>query len=255
LQITALNSAAESAGVVLDVLVEIDVGAGRCGVRPMEPALELARQIASSPALRFSGLQAYHGKAQHMRDPDERRQAIEGAANLAMTTVELLRQNNIASPKVTGAGTGTFEYEATSGVYGELQAGSYVFLDADYALNQNEERSLVNSFTHSLFVYATIMSQPVPDRTVLDAGLKAVSVDSGMPTLPDHPGVEFVKAADEHGVLTHFNADPVPFSLGDKIRLVPGHCDPTVNLHDWFVCYRGERVESLWPITARGALL
>lgn len=250
--IAALDAAAREAGVKLDVLVEINVGADRCGVEPGEPALELARKIAASGNLRFAGLQAYQGSAQHLRKVEERRAAIEAAVAQVRRTVALLDKAGIPCEKVTGAGTGTYAFEAASGVYHEIQPGSYIFMDADYARNEWTE-SGIPRFEHSLFVWTTVMSRPSPERAIVDAGLKASSVDSGMPRVADARGVEYVRASDEHGVLA-LNGAP-GYAVGDKLRLIPGHCDPTVNLYDHYVCIRNDRVEALWPITARGALL
>jgi D-serine deaminase-like pyridoxal phosphate-dependent protein len=143
--------------------------------------------------------------------------------------------------------------EAQSNVYSELQAGSYIFMDRDYAFNLDEKGQGVSDFGHSLFVYATVMSKPHPERAVLDAGLKASSIDSGLPAVVGYPGLRYVRAADEHGTLEISQPD-CPIGIGDKIRLIPGHCDPTVNLHDWYVGFRNGRVEAIWPIAARGAL-
>jgi D-serine deaminase-like pyridoxal phosphate-dependent protein len=152
---------------------------------------------------------------------------------------------------VTGAGTGTYLHEASSQVYNEIQPGSYVFMDADYSRNLGDDGQPVHEFRQSLFILATVMSHPVPQRAVVDVGLKAHSVDSGMPGVMDVPGATYAKASDEHGVIQL--AGPGTLRLGDKVRLIPGHCDPTVNLYDWIVCYRGERVEAIWPVAARGA--
>jgi len=250
--ISALDAAARESGVTLDVLVEIDVGANRCGVEPGAPALELAQKIAASGNLRFAGLQAYQGSAQHLRQVGERRAAIEAAAAHVRRTTALLDKAGIACGKVTGAGTGTYVFEAASAVYDEIQPGSYIFMDADYARNDWTE-SGIPRFEHSLFVWTTVMSRPSPDRAIVDAGLKASSIDSGMPRVAAQDGVEYVKASDEHGVL-QLNGAP-GYAVGDKLRLIPGHCDPTVNLYDQYVCIRNDRVEAMWLITARGALL
>jgi D-serine deaminase-like pyridoxal phosphate-dependent protein len=251
--IAELDQAAGRLAADLHVLVEVDVGAHRCGVSPGEPVLALARRIESSKRLHFAGLQAYQGSAQHIRDFTERRAAIDGAIDAATATVELLAEHGIECERVTGAGTGTFGFESGSGLYNELQAGSYIFMDADYARNHREDGALVDEFEHSLFVYATVMSVPATDRAVVDAGLKASSVDSGFPTVHGLDGVRFVGASDEHGRLELEDSAP-RLALGDKVRLVPGHCDPTVNLYDWYVCVRNDRVEALWPIAARGAV-
>ncbi len=252
--VMALNEAAIAFGVRLPALVEVNVGADRCGVEPGEPSLALAKRVAASPGLRFAGLQAYHGSAQHIRDYTRRKEAVDAAGEKTRRTLELLHRHGLTCEIVSGAGTGTYRFEAGSGIWNELQAGSYVFMDADYMKNLNADGTPGSEFEQSLFVYATVMSRPTKDRAVLDAGSKALSVDSGMPVVAGMPDVEYVRASDEHGKLTlHDPGRALP--LGGKVRLVPGHCDPTVNLYDWYVCYRNDRVEALWPITARGAVL
>ncbi len=246
-----LSAAAAMAGGTLHVYVEIDVGSHRCGVAPGEPALALARAIEERPGLRFRGLHAYHGAAQHLRTPAERRAAIAEASRLAGRTRVLIEQAGIPCPVITGAGTGTWQLERDSHVYTELQPGSYVFMDADYARNALAPDE--HAFEQSLYVLATVMSVPAPGRAVVDAGLKALAFDSGPPLVHVARGLEYVKGSDEHGVLAVDPAQAQP-SLGDRVWLIPGHCDPTVNLYDWIVGMRGERVECVWPIAARGAL-
>ena len=146
-----LESAAARAGATLDVLVEVDVGAHRCGVAPGRPALDLAKRIDAAKALRFAGLQVYEGRAQHIRDYGERRAAIDAAVEAAGKTVALLGEHGLACRAVTGAGTGTYRFEAASGLYNELQAGSYIFMDADYAKNRSEGGELFDEFQHSLW--------------------------------------------------------------------------------------------------------
>jgi len=254
LQVTALDDAMERAGnATLDVLVEIDVGAKRCGVVPGGAALALARVAADLPGLRFMGLQAYHGSAQHLRTPAERSAAISSASELARQSRDLILAAGLPCEVITGAGTGTYTLEGGSGVYNELQAGSYAFMDADYARNSTEQ-----PFAHSLTILATVMSR-APGHAVLDVGLKAHSIDSGMAVVAADAsgkplkGLDYRKASDEHGVVFPEGGAVLP-ALGDKLRLIPGHIDPTVNLHDWLVCVRNGKVEELWPITARGAM-
>jgi D-serine deaminase-like pyridoxal phosphate-dependent protein len=248
--IVALSAAAVAYGVTIDVLVEINVGGNRCGVEPGAPALALAEGIAKAPGLCFRGLQAYYGSAQHIADYAKRRDAAASAVAKARETRDLLARHGHDCADIDGAGTGTYAFEGASGVYNELQVGSYVFMDAHYARNLDENGRPVSDFEHSLFVYATVMSKPARDRAAVDAGKKALAVDSGMPTFADLRDVEFVAASDEHGNLKLGETNQ-PLAIGDKIRLIPGHCDPTVNLYDWYVGYRGDRVEALWPI-ARG---
>ena len=249
--VLALSTAATTAGVSFDVYIEIDVGAHRCGVAPAAPALALAQSIATTPGLRFRGLHAYQGAAQHLRTPEERRVAIERAVEHARTTRDMIEEAGIVCAVVTGAGTGTWQHERDSGVYTELQPGSYIFMDADYQRNTLAQDEL--RFEQSLFVIAGVMSVPAPERAIVDAGLKAFSFDSGLPLVHARGGVDYVKASDEHGVLELRNG-AAPLALDDRVWLVPGHCDPTVNLYDWIVAVRGGRVEALWRIDARGAL-
>jgi 3-hydroxy-D-aspartate aldolase len=252
-QIAALNEAAGEAGVTLPVHVEVNMGGNRCGVEPGAPALDLARRIADAPHLSFAGLQAYHGSAQHLRGWDERQRAIAGAIEKAGATRDLLAEHGIACANITGAGTGTFEFEAGSGVYTELQCGSYIFMDADYGRNLDRDGGATRAFEPSLFVWATVMSRPTEERAIVDAGLKALGMDSGPPTVWDEPAAVYDRASDEHGRLL-ISAATNRLKLGDKVKLVPGHCDPTVNLYDWYVGIRGDRVEAIWPIVARGAV-
>ncbi|MCL4800570.1 MAG: DSD1 family PLP-dependent enzyme [Burkholderiales bacterium] len=247
--VAELERAARAAGAEIRVLVEINVGANRCGVEPGAPALALARAVAGAGHLRFAGLHAYHGAAQHLRKVSDRQAAIALATRKARAAKSLIESGGIPVETVTGAGTGTFPFEAASGVFNEIQPGSYVFMDADYGAN---EWTGFPEFEQSLFVLATVMSVPAADRAVVDAGLKASSVDSGLPQVAGRRGVEYVAASDEHGVLRIARGADAP-RLGEKLRLVPGHCDPTVNLHDWIVGVRGGRVEALWSVAARGA--
>lgn len=249
--ILAIDAAARSFDTTLPVLVEIDVGSGRCGVKPGAEALELAKLISNSTNLRFAGLQAYHGRAQHIRDFDARAQAIRGACDSVALTVDLLKQYGLECEIIGGAGTGTYGFEAASGLYNELQVGSYVFMDRDYSLNLDTAGGHSSEFRQSLFIKTTVMSTPEPDRAVTDAGLKAYTTDAGLPGVHGVEGAEVLQAADEHTNIRFANADQRP-NLGDELRLVPGHCDPTVNLHEWIIGVRDGRVECIWPVAARG---
>ena len=246
-----LSAAAVMAGGTLHAYVEIDVGAHRCGVAPGAAAVPLALAIAGAPGLHFRGLHAYHGAAQHLRSPALRRAAIEAASALAAETRALIEAAGVPCPVVTGAGTGTWQLERDSQVYTELQPGSYIFMDADYGRNALARDE--HAFEHSLYVLATVMSTPAPERAIIDAGLKSLAFDSGPPLVHVARGLEYAGASDEHGVLAVDPALATP-ALGDRVWLIPGHCDPTVNLYDWIVAMRGERVECVWPVAARGAL-
>ena len=251
-QVDAAARVARDFGVELGGLVEIDVGAERCGVAPGRDAATLARRVADASNLTFRGLQAYHGRAQHMATHQERAQAIAAAVDFVRETLDALAADNLACEIVAGAGTGTFRFEAASGVYNELQAGSYVFMDTDYARIGGLDGGRYSEFEHSLFVLATVMSAPTPDRAIVDAGLKSYSAEKGPPWVSGRDDIEVTAVSDEHGKL-RLGPKAERLRLGDRVWLIPGHCDPTVNLHDWYVGVRRGRVEALWPIAARGA--
>jgi D-serine deaminase-like pyridoxal phosphate-dependent protein len=252
LQVEQLARAVAAAKVNVDVYVELDIGQGRCGVPWPKDALALVALMQEHPPLRFAGFQAYHGRAQHLREPAERARAIAEGQKMVTDCLAEFAAAGIAVPRVTGGGTGTYLLEAASGVWNEIQPGSYIFMDADYGRNRLE--AAAPRFRNSLYILSTVISDAA-GRLILDAGLKAYSVDSGLPQAADAPGWQFARASDEHGVLIPASAaPPLPIAVGTKLRLIPGHCDPTVNLHDWFVGVRGGIVEALWPITARGAL-
>ena len=248
-----LAHACETTGVKLDVYIELDVGHHRAGVTDVSEAVALARAIVLHSHLSLRGLHAYFGSAQHLRSIAERRQAIGAAAALAQLTQRALIEAGLRCDVVTGGGTGTFMLEAAGGVYTEIQPGSYALMDIDYA--KNEQELSWPTFEQSLMIMATVMSRRKDahsDRATLDAGLKSFSTDSG-PALPAFAGWQVRAVSDEHTVLERHGAGP-DLSLGEKPLLIPGHIDPTVNLHDWIVAVRGGRVEGVWPIDARGAI-
>lgn len=247
-----LSAAVESNNAIIECLVEIEVGGDRCGVEPGEPAVRLAKAVDAAPGLTFSGLQAYQGNAQHVHDFTERKALIEAAVSDVARTVDMLKAEGLDCDIVGGAGTGTYYFEGASGVYNELQCGSYIFMDADYQRVLDETGKGIGEFENSLFIYTSVMSKAKVDKAVCDAGLKVQSVDSGLPVIFGRDDVTYLAASDEHGVID----DPGNvLKLNEKLKLIPGHCDPTVNLHDWFVCVRNGRVETLWPVTARGMCL
>jgi 3-hydroxy-D-aspartate aldolase len=256
--VAELEAAARAAATRPAVLVEIDVGGRRCGAAPGAAAAELARRVAASEHLSFAGLQAYYGSVQHVRDHAERARLIAAAHARVVETQRALAAIGLKAATITGAGTGSYQLEAASGLLTELQPGSYAFMDADYALNQGVDGAPGDGFAHALFVYATVMSTPTPERSIVDAGHKALSIDSGMPVPWQLPGAVYHRPSDEHGVLDVTACAARP-TRGAKVLLVPGHCDPTVNLHDWYVGVRGlatpdAHVACLWPVDARGAL-
>lgn len=260
-QVDALGAATALAGTRLDVLVEADVGQGRCGVHDAEAAIALARHIGAHPTLRFHGLQAYHGGIQHINEHASRHDAAVRCAARTAAIVAALKAAGLDCEVVTGGGSGSAEFDLQTGVYNEIQAGSYVFMDGDYGKNEGTAAASEIStprFEHSLFIASTVMSTAAGTRAVLDAGLKSMAVDSGLPWIWNKgtrsASVHYVAANDEHGIVEPApgNGDDALPRLNELVLLVPGHCDPTLNLYDDLVAYRGDTVEALWPISARG---
>ena len=246
-----LSAAAEKHGTTIECLIEIDCGAGRCGVTETGDVVRIAKAIDAAPGLRFAGLQAYQGAMQHMDSYEARKAKIDVAVAMVKSAVDALNAEGIACDIVGGGGTGSYYFESDSGVYNELQCGSYAFMDADYGRirDQNGNRIDQGEWENALFILTSVMSHAKPEKAIVDAGLKAQSVDSGLPVIFGRTDVEYVKCSDEHGVVS----DPQGvLKVNDKLRLVPGHCDPTCNVHDWYVGVRGGKVESVWPVSARG---
>ncbi|MDZ5697857.1 3-hydroxy-D-aspartate aldolase BhcC [Chelativorans sp. M5D2P16] len=247
--IADLSEAAARHGTEIEVLVEIDCGAGRCGVAAGEPVVELAKAVEAAPNLTFSGLQAYQGAAQHVHSFEERKAKIDAAIDMVRKTVDMLKAEGLECAIVGGAGTGSYYFEGNSGVYNEMQCGSYAFMDADYQRVLDKDGKPISEFENALFILTSVMSHAKPDKAICDAGLKAQSVDSGLPVIFGRDDVKYIKCSDEHGVIEDPNGVLKP---NEKLKLVPGHIDPTCNVHDWYVGVRGGKVEALWPVTARG---
>ena len=256
----AMNDARAASGgsAIIDVFIEIDVGHGRCGVPPGSAAVALAHEIRKHPPLRFAGLQAYHGKAQHIRSAQERRAVIGVVVQDVVFTRKLIEAEGIPVELVTGAGTGSMVGEAASGVFGELQAGSFMFMDADYAANERDPAQ--PHFEHALFVKTQVMSSGA-QQAVCDAGHKSHAIDSGMPRVhafEGESGLAYFNGGDEHGILRPAGASLRVPALDETLWLIPGHCDPTINLHEHLIAVKGGlekgRVERIIRVDARGAL-
>ncbi|MCY4300155.1 MAG: DSD1 family PLP-dependent enzyme [Aestuariivita sp.] len=249
--VSDLSAAAQKHGMTIECLVEIDCGAGRCGVTTTPDVLTIAQAIDAAPGLTFSGIQAYQGAMQHLDSYADRKEKIDIAVAMVKDAVDALKAEGLECDIVGGGGTGSYYFESTSGVYNELQCGSYAFMDADYGriLDRNGTRIDRGEWENALFILTSVMSHAKEEKAIVDAGLKAQSVDSGLPVIYGRDDVEYVKCSDEHGVVS--DPDGV-LKINDKLKLVPGHCDPTCNVHDWYVGVRGDTVECLWPVSARG---
>ena len=249
--VAELSAATEKHGTTLECFVEIDCGAGRCGVKTAADVVAIAKAVAAAPGLKFTGIQAYQGAMQHIDKFEDRKAKLEAAIAQVKESVEALKAEGLEPELVSGGGTGSYYFESGSGVFNELQCGSYAFMDADYGriLDEDGKRIDKGEWENALFILTSVMSHAKADKAICDAGLKAQSVDSGLPFIYGRDDVKYVKCSDEHGVIEDPNG---VLKVNEKLRLVPGHCDPTCNVHDWYVGVRNGVVETLWPVSARG---
>jgi 3-hydroxy-D-aspartate aldolase len=246
-----LSAAAQKHGTQIECFVEIDCGAGRCGVTTTEDVVKIAKAIDAAPGLKFTGIQAYQGAMQHIDSYEARKEKLDIAIAMVKDAVAGLKAAGLEPELVSGGGTGSYYFESNSGVFNELQCGSYAFMDADYGRIHDKDGKRIDQgeWENALFILTSVMSHAKPDKAIVDAGLKAQSVDSGLPVIYGRDDVEYIKCSDEHGVVSDPNG---VLKINEKLKLVPGHCDPTCNVHDWYVGVRGGKVEALWPVSARG---
>jgi 3-hydroxy-D-aspartate aldolase len=249
--VAELSRAAQQYETCVECLVELDCGTGRCGVTTVSAVLELAKAINAASGLKFTGIQAYEGAIQHLPSYEDRKRGFDAALFQVKATVEALETEGLKPEIVSGGGTGSYYFESVSGVFNELQCGSYAFMDADYGriLDKEGKRLDQGEWENSLFILTSIMSHTKQGKAVCDAGLKVQSVDSGLPFVYGREDVTYIACSDEHGIIDDPNN---VLAVNQKLRLVPGHCDPTCNIHDWYVGVRNGQVETLWPVSARG---
>jgi 3-hydroxy-D-aspartate aldolase len=246
-----LNAAAAAANLRLTVALDLNV-TNRTGVAPGPDAIALAEHVARLPHLSLKGIQAYAGHAAHVIGFAERTASSQAAMAPAIATRRALEAKGIPCPWLSGASTGTYNIDGAMDGVTELQPGSYLFMDLDYNRIGGQAGDLFDDFANSLTVLSTVYSMPGRDQAILDAGLKSFATD--MPFPPIVRGIEGVTysfAGDEHARLD-VRQSSLPVALGDRLELVIPHCDPTVNLYDRIFATRGEQVEALWRIDARG---
>ncbi len=248
----AIAAAAEkSGGPGLTVLIDIDPGIHRTGVASADKAVELFETIAALPALHYQGVQFYCGSLQHVANFAERRAAVQDRAVYLSAVIDALSAAGGTPNIVTGGGTGTHRIDAELGLFTELQAGSYIFMDDQYrACDLVGEPGAADPFETALMIDASVISANRAGMVTLDAGYKAMATDAGPPTLLDamDRDARYIFMGDEHGALL----DDTGLGLGDRVSLRAPHCDPTVNLYDYYHVVRGQTVEAIWPISGRG---
>ncbi len=241
-----IQKSAESNNAKIDIYIEYDCGANRCGVNSFEQINQLLNLLEKMKNLNFIGFQAYNGSIQHIEDFDLRKKQVKKTCKKIKYLKSTFKKY---CPIITGVGTGCFDLEVREDVYDEIQVGSYAFMDAHYSsLKHNYEINNTNKFNNSLFILSGVMSNALENHAIVDAGLKSMTVDSGLPKIVNNE-IEYLKCSDEHGVLSDPNNS---LKINDKVFLIPGHCDPTCNLHDWYVVVDDKKVIDLWPVSARG---
>lgn len=244
-QLARLDAAARAAGTVLDLVIDVDLGLRRAGAAVAD-APRLAALAAGAAGLRFAGCQAYLGHLQHLADLPARAAANAAATAALAGLVGVLRDAGLPPAAVTGGGTGTFALDLAGGVFTELQAGSYALMDVEYT-DCGAPGGGGWPFGAALFVAATVVSARHATHVTCDAGLKALSADGPAARVVSHAGATYRSFGDEHGAII---GGQLP-GEGALVWLQPGHCDPTINLHDaLFVADEDGRLER-WPVSAR----
>jgi 3-hydroxy-D-aspartate aldolase len=246
-----LSGAGAASGRPLKLVLDLDVGQHRTGIQPGDGALALAGMIAAAPNLSLAGIQGYAGHLMHLHDRRERETATLAVMDMLAGMRAALEDRGLPCPIVTGGGTGTFDLDPAAGVLTDLQAGSYVFMDAQYddVWETGGERT---PFHTSLFVQTTVISAPLPGRATTDAGLKSFATDAGPPRIvggaPE--GTRYAFLGDEQGGLEFSPGNAL--EVGATITCAVPHCDPTVNLYDHYHVVRDDTLIDIWPIDARG---
>ncbi len=251
--VAGLAAAAHAAGVVLPVLVDFDVGQHRTGAATLEAALLLAERIAQSPGLAFAGIQAYAGQLQHLADFAERREQCRLQMGKVAALRRALAKRGLLSEVVSGGGTGTHEIDALDAVLTELQAGSYLFMDAEYEAVALRSHAGTHPFEPALFVQTSVVSANARGFVTTDAGVKRFAADGPAPRIAAGapPYARYRFQGDEHGAVVFAQAEQM-LPIGAVVECVVPHCDPTVNLYDHYHCIRGDRLVDIWPVDARG---
>lgn len=241
-----LSEASQSKGIVLDVLIDINMGKNnRCGIDPGPPVLEFAQELAKFKGVRLRGLQGYEGYLMFVNPFEERKRECLEIMGKLMDTKALLEKAGFDIEIVSGGGTGTYMITGRYPGVNEIQAGSYIVMDAKYVTVEGVD------FESALSILGTVISRPSKDRAVLDVGFKSASTDAGPPSFKNAAGLEYRSGGDELGRIVI--KDPSsPLKAGDKLELWPSHCDTTINLHDNYYAVRNGKLEAIWPIAGRG---
>jgi D-serine deaminase-like pyridoxal phosphate-dependent protein len=248
-----LSAAAEAAGVVADIVVDVDPGGHRTGITPGAPALELAQLVDRLPGLRLCGMLCYDGGSQHVKGFEARQaQTLERLAAAAETR-ERFERSGLSTEIFSGGGTGTYNIDHETPGMTDVQVGSYVFMDAQYlGIGGAEDDEVYSDFAPALTVLTTVLNDQYEGRATTDAGAKANTINRPWPIVAGETGMSYTSGSDEFGTLRYEENASRTYRVGDKLELIVSHCDPVVNLYDQLYGVRGDRVEVVWPIAGRG---
>ena len=248
----ALSEAAAAAGLEADVVVDVDPGGHRTGIAPGQPALALAQLVDRLPHLRLRGMLCYDGGAQHVKGFDERRaRALERLASAA-ETFDLMTRAGLNMEIFSGGGTGTYNIDHETPGFTDVQAGSYVFMDAQYlAIGGRTSPDVYTDFVPSLTILSTVLTAQYDGRATTDAGAKSCTINQPWSLVVGETGMEYRSGSDEFGTIIYDNPSRT-YAVGDRVELIVSHCDPVVNLYDRIYATRDDRVEAVWAVAARG---
>ena len=247
-----LSDAAQAAGIVADVVVDVDPGGHRTGITPGQPALMLAQLVDRLPHLRLRGMLCYDGGSQHVQGFDARRAQTLERLVPASETFELFRRSGLSTEIFSGGGTGTYNIDHATPGLTDVQVGSYVFMDAQYlAIGGAQDAERYSDFQPALTILTTVLNAQYEGRATTDAGAKACTINRPWAIVKGESGMSYTSGSDEFGSIRYDNPSRT-YAVGDKLELIVSHCDPVVNLYDQMYAVRNGQVEAVWSIAARG---
>ena len=246
-----LQAVARAAGIVADVVVDIDV-IQRSGVLPGEKALALATMIDKMPNLKLRGILAYDGGVQHVTGFTKRRQEALKNFEPVVATYDMMKKKGLNLEIFSGGGTGTYSIMPEITGFTDVQVGSYLFMDCQYiAIGGARNDKVYDDFEPSLTVMTTVINNNHPGKLTTDSGTKALTLNRPTAYVIGEPGFTYIAGSDEYGTITFDNASK-DYKVGDMLEVIVPHCDPVVNLYDFMYGIRNDKVESILPILARG---
>lgn len=248
-----LSEAAVAKGLIADVVVDVDPGIKRTGTPFGQPALQLAQLVDRLPGLRFRGMLCYDAAAQHVVGFQARKMQTLERMVQATDTFNLMKASGLNAEIFSGGGTGTYNIDHETVGLTDVQVGSYVFMDAQYlSIGGEQDLEVYSDFATSLTIMTTVLNDQYEGRATSDAGAKACTINQPWPIIKGESDMAYRSGSDEFGTILYGDNPSRNYKVGDKLELIVSHCDPVVNLYDQMYAIRGDKVEAVWPISARG---